>query len=151
MWLVDPDQISIRDICPFVDTGTIFSWHQKCTNSRFVDTKKHKNPDFHTKTHSFTFFLKPGWKFDTGTAGGAGDKYQVCLGIVNNAIGKSGNSCNRTKCIPLLSLITAPLIDPCKFNLCTYGSTGKKLACPPIPNWWLLKCPTQELDLATPL
>ena len=45
-----------RDICHFVDTGTIFSWHQKCTNSRFFDTKKHKIQDFHTKTHSFTFF-----------------------------------------------------------------------------------------------
>lgn len=53
-----------------------------------------------------------------------------------------GNSCNRTKCIALLSLITEPLIDSCKFNLCTYGATGKKLAWPPIPNWWLLKCPT---------
>ena len=53
-----------------------------------------------------------------------------------------GNSCNRTKRIALFSLITEPLIDSCKSNLCTYGATGKKLAWLPIPNWWLLKCPT---------
>ena len=32
----------IRYICLFVETGTIFSWHQKHTNSGFVDTKIHK-------------------------------------------------------------------------------------------------------------
>ena len=31
----------IRDICIFIDTSIIFSWHQKHTNSRFVDTKHH--------------------------------------------------------------------------------------------------------------
>ena len=37
----------------------------------FFDTKIHKIEDFHTKTHKSTFF-------DIGTAGGAGDKSQVC-------------------------------------------------------------------------
>ena len=39
---------SSRDICHFVDTGTIFSWHQK---HRFFNTKKHQIEDFHTKTY----------------------------------------------------------------------------------------------------
>ena len=39
------------DICHFFDTSTIFNWHQKHTNSRLFDTKKHKIHDFHTKTH----------------------------------------------------------------------------------------------------
>ena len=33
--------LSIRDICHFVDTGTIFNWHQKHTNSRLFDTLIH--------------------------------------------------------------------------------------------------------------
>ena len=45
--------------------GTIFSWHQKHTNSRFFDTLMH-------------IFWYQAKIFDTGTAGGASDKYQVC-------------------------------------------------------------------------
>ena len=46
---------SIRDICRFVYTGTIFSWHQRHTNSRFLTPKtttfkiltpKHTNSHF---------------------------------------------------------------------------------------------------------
>ena len=55
---------------------------------------------------------------------------------------KSGNFCNRTKHTSFFSSITEPLINRCKFNICTYGAAGKKLACPPIQNWSLLKCPT---------
>ena len=35
----------------FLLTPAPFSWHQKHTNSRFVDTKMHKIQDFRTKTH----------------------------------------------------------------------------------------------------
>ena len=42
---------SIRHICHFVDTSTIFNRHQKHTNSRLFDTEKHKIHDFYTKTH----------------------------------------------------------------------------------------------------
>ena len=49
---------SIRDICLFVDTSTIFSWHQKHTNSKFFETKIHKIQDFHTKHTNSHFFDK---------------------------------------------------------------------------------------------
>ena len=49
----------IRDICHFVDTSTIFSRHQKHTDSRSFDNKKQKIQIF-TPIHNI---LTPGWNF----------------------------------------------------------------------------------------
>ena len=46
----------IRDICHFVGTGTIFSWHQKHTNSRFFHTKKPQNSRFSHQNTLIHFF-----------------------------------------------------------------------------------------------
>ena len=50
----------ICDICLFVDTRTIFSWHQKHTNSKFFWHQNTQNSRFsHQNTHYFT----KGWIF----------------------------------------------------------------------------------------
>ena len=67
----------IPDICHFVDTSTIFSWHQKHTKSRSFDTKKTQNCRC---LHQFTIFWHQTGILDTCTACGACDKYQVWSG-----------------------------------------------------------------------
>ena len=68
----------ICDICHFVDTSTIFNWHQKHTKSRLFDTRKTQNSWFsHQNTLIHIFWHQPA-NFDTSAAGGAGDKYEVC-------------------------------------------------------------------------
>ena len=66
--------LCIRDICHFVDNSTIFNqniWHQKHAKSGFLTTKN-------TKHALILDFLHQVENFDTCTACGACDKYQVC-------------------------------------------------------------------------
>jgi len=68
----------IPEICHFFDTSTIFYRHQKHTNSRLFDTEKTQNSWFYTKTLNSHFLWHRPENFDTSTASGASDKFQVC-------------------------------------------------------------------------